>query len=268
MEDMMLKEIYNKLQEGESVAMVTLTETIGSTSGKQGFTMAVFEDGSIKGTVGGGSFEYRIIQKASKNLQLGKDETFEEKISENTNGLELGGSAKGFIKIFKPRPSLIICGGGHVGFSLYNIANTIGFNVTVIDDRKEFANKDRFKNAYEVLCGDFYEKVSSIKITKNTYMVIASSGFNGDYETLKAVINKDVPYIGVVGSRKKWTTLKEKLLKDNITKEDTLEKVYAPIGLNLSSPSAEEVAFSALAEILLIKNRGTLEHIKDIRGGE
>ena len=131
-----------------------------------------------------------------------------------------------------------------------------------IDDREEFANEQRFENVEEVYSGDIPNIIKNISINDNTYIVIATRGYEGDLISLRSVIDRNPMYIGMIGSMKKWIKVKETLINENINIEK-LESVYAPVGINISSNSVDEIAFGIMAEILLVKNNGSLTHRKN-----
>jgi len=263
MDEIILKEVYNQVKNGYKVAFATITKTIGSTPGKMGATIAVFQDGNVLGTVGGGMIEHKVINKCIECLKTEEDYNFEYTLNDNGNlGMQCGGTAFGYIKIFKPKPKLIIIGAGHIGLALFKIAKNLDFYTVVIDDREEFANTNRFENVDEIYSGDIESIIKNIDINDNTYIVIATRGYEGDLTSLRSVINKNPKYIGMIGSRKKWIKVKETLINENIEKEK-LENVYAPVGINISSNSVDEIAFGIMAEILLVKNKGSLKHRRE-----
>ena len=263
MDEIILKEIYNQVKNGYKVALATITKTIGSTPGKMGATMAVFQNGNTIGSVGGGMIEHKVLNKCVECLKSGEDYNFEYSLNDNGNlGMQCGGTAFGYIKVFKPKPKLIIIGGGHIGLALFKIAKNLDFYTIVIDDRDEFANEQRFENVDEVYSGDIPNIIKDISINDNTYIVIATRGYEGDLISLRSVIERNPMYIGMIGSMKKWIKVKETLINENINIEK-LESVYAPVGINISSNSVDEIAFGIMAEILLVKNNGSLTHRKN-----
>lgn len=261
-----LKKIYEELELGNSVCFVTLTEVKGSSPGKQGATMAFFKDETIMGTIGGGMVEHVVIKKCKECLEVGNDLNFEYSLNEESleTTMKCGGYIKGYIKVFKPRPKLLIIGGGHIGNAIYNVSKSLDFYSIVVDDREEFANAKRFKGVDEVYSGNIKEILKDISLNDNTYVVIATRGYEKDIEALRSIINSEVAYIGMIGSKKKWLNLKEELMSEGIG-IDVLNRVYAPVGLNISSNSVEEIAFGIMAEILVVKNNGELSHRKDTK---
>lgn len=158
-----------------------------------------------------------------------------------------------FIEYLASKPNLLICGGGHIALPLCNIGKLLDFKVTVIDDRKEFANNDRFNIADEVICGDFEEILKGKDFTKNTYVVIVTRGHKDDRRCLEAVINKDYAYVGMIGSRAKVATVVKAMLEEGYSQE-LIDKVHTPIGLNIGGQTPAEIAVSIVAEIIKEKN--------------
>lgn len=265
MEEEILIQIYESLRKGKKVALATITQAVGSTPGKTGSIMAIWEDCRILGSVGGGKIESVVIARALECMKKNEDTYFDYKLNEQGElGMQCGGDAKGFIKVFKPKPRLIIVGGGHTGKHLFKLAKTMGFYIAIFDDREEFANKERFEDADEIIAGDLASNLSNYNITEDTYIVLVSKGHKTDIDSLRAVIGRGAAYIGMMGSARKTILVVEKLSAEGIAKEE-LRKIYTPIGLNISGESPEEIAFGILAEIMLIKNKGSLNHRKDLK---
>lgn len=258
------RKIDDELKNGKVVAMATITEVKGSSPGKKGAILCMFEDNSIVGTVGGGILEHEVINRCKECINTREDSVFEHSLTSNSEDtpMQCGGSVKGFIKVFKPKPKLLIVGGGHVGYHIYQISRSLDFYTIIVDDREEFANKTRFNDAEEVYSGVISEILKDIKIDKNTYIVIATRGYEKDLEALKSVIDKEASYIGMIGSSRKWNTIKDELITQGIGK-NKLDSIYAPVGINISSNEVNEIAFGILAELLMVKNKGSLTHRRE-----
>lgn len=264
MYEKMLSKISEELNKGNEVAFATLIEVKGSSPGKQGATLCYFKDGNIDGTVGGGILEHEVINRCKECIEKKQDSVFEHSLDESSKDtkMQCGGYVKGYIKVFKPRPRLLIIGGGHIGKSIYDVSRSLDFYTIVVDDRYEYANRERFKEADEVYDGNIGDILQNIKIDENTYIVIATRGYDKDLEALRVIINKNPSYIGMIGSLKKWKTLKSTLIGENIS-EKLLDRVYAPVGINISSNEVSEIAFGIIAELLMVKNNGDLSHRRD-----
>jgi len=259
----MQKEIFRHLWEmvekDEPVALVTLLEVKGSAPGKTGFKMIVDRKGNTLGTVGGGLIEATLTKEAVDAIKknTSKVETYKLK-PEIAGGLGMlcGGEVTAFIDVILPQESLVIVGGGHIALPLCNMAKILGFKVTVIDDREEFCNKERFKNADECLVGDIGEVLSALNVTQNTYIVIVTRGHAYDEVALEKTLLSDAAYIGMIGSRNKVKKIFHNLL-DKGFRQEALQKVHAPIGLDIGAITPEEISVSILAEIILNKNKKT-----------
>lgn len=251
MEDKILSEIYKKISQGKKAALVMVTEAVGSTPRKSGAMMGVFED-EIIGTIGGGNIEYKVIQNAREFMKTGESREFSYNLTTDDElRMNCGGSMKGFIKIFIPSPKLLICGAGHIGQKLFNIGKNLEFDIKIIDDREELK-----KDVPELTLGSFDEILKNEEITDNTYIVIATRGHVLDEKVLELVKNRGAKYIGIIGSKRKITNLKENLEKNSKIRDN----IYAHIGLRISNGTPEEIAIEILAEILQVKNNGELVH--------
>jgi xanthine dehydrogenase accessory factor len=268
MDEKILKQVYESVEKGENVALVTIIEAFGSAPRKSGSMMAVWQDGRIEGSVGGGKIEHEVINEAIQCIKRLKDSQFQHTLNEKGDlGMQCGGTVKGFIKVFTSSPKLLIVGGGHIGENLYKLGKILGFYTVIIDDREEFANENRFQEADEIFQGDIGDILSKYNIDDNTYIVIVTKGHKQDLNALRSSILRNAAYVGMIGSKNKNIHIMKSLLEEGVAKEE-LQKVFAPIGLNISSGTPEEIAFGILSEILLIKNKGSLNHMKDIKNVE
>jgi xanthine dehydrogenase accessory factor len=173
-----------------------------------------------------------------------------------------GGVSEGFVRIVKPNEKLVIFGAGHVSQKIASIASSLSFDVYIVDDREEYKNIETFKDVKKFLCCTPSEALNEINLNNRSYVILVTRGHVTDYEALKEVINRDVAYIGMMGSKKKVKEIKEKLNNENIDKEK-IKKLYAPIGLDICNGTPEEIAISIISEILVIKNKGTLKHLSE-----
>lgn len=267
MEGKILKAVSSAVEKGIETAVVTVLEVKGSSPGKEGSMMAVFSDGSILGTVGGGALEYEFIQEALKAIKENK--SYEKSFELTEKGslhMKCGGFVRAYIKVFAKREKLLIMGGGHLGAELYTLGKFLNKYVVIFDDREEFANKERFPEADEIIFGKMEETVKNYSVDENSYIIIVTRGHENDKECLKAILDKKVSpkYIGMVGSRGKVLSTYKELLDEGYSKEE-LKKIYSPIGLDISSSEPKEIALGIMAEITAVKNQKTGEHMRDVR---
>ena len=267
MEGKILKAVSSAVEKGIETAVVTVLEVKGSSPGKEGAMMAVFSDGSILGTVGGGALEYEFIKEALKAIKENKScEKSFELTEKGSLHMKCGGFVRAYIKVFAKREKLLIMGGGHLGAELYTLGKFLNKYVVIFDDREEFANKERFPEADEIILGKMKETVKNYSIDENSYIIIVTRGHENDKECLKAILDKKVSpkYIGMVGSKGKVLSTYKELLNEGYSKEE-LKKIYSPIGLDISNSEPKEIALGIMAEITAVKNQKTGEHMRDIR---
>jgi xanthine dehydrogenase accessory factor len=150
-------------------------------------------------------------------------------------------------------PTVFIFGAGHVSQQLAPLAKRVSFRVVVIDDREMFANRERFPDADEVVVSEFEKSFDHLTIDHSSYLIIVTRGHLYDGTVLEQAVKTDARYIGMIGSKKKIRTLYQNLMEKGISKK-ILDRVYAPIGLDINSETPEEIAVSIVAQ--LIKVRG------------
>lgn len=267
MEGKILKAVSSAVEKGIETAVVTVLEVKGSSPGKEGSMMAVFSDGSILGTVGGGALEYEFIQEALKAIKENKScEKSFELTEKGSLHMKCGGFVRAYIKVFAKREKLLIMGGGHLGAELYTLGKFLNKYVVIFDDREEFANRKRFPEADEIIFGKMEETVKNYSVDENSYIIIVTRGHENDKECLKVILDKKVSpkYIGMVGSRGKVLATYKELLDEGYSK-DELKKIYSPIGFDISSSEPKEIALGIMAEITAVKNQKTGEHMRDVR---
>ena len=253
------------LRTNTPAALVTVVATTGSAPGKPGALMVVQSDGSTIGTVGGGSLEHRITRQAIQCIGLGKNKEVSYDLQSNAElGMSCGGGVRAFIKVFKAAPQLILIGAGHIGLELYKIGRLQGFQIVVFDERPELATKERFPDATLIVVDDLATRLKTYEFHPDCYVTIATSSHETDGLVLEAVIDSDASYIGMIGSKSKIRKIFEYLLSQGIQRE-RVEKVFAPMGLNIASIRPGEIAISIIGEILLVKNNGSPEHMRSVK---
>lgn len=258
-----LKSILERLESDEEAALVMLTDSSGSTPGAEGAIMAVFKDGKTQGTVGGGKIEFDLIKRSMEALITGSDFTFNYLLSEKGElKMSCGGTAEGFVKIMKPNEKLVIFGAGHTSQKIAAIAKSLKFDIYVVDDRDEYKDMEAFKGVKRFFACSPGDALEEINLNSRTYVIIVTRGHEHDYEALREVIDKNTAYIGMMGSRKKVKEIKDKLKTEGIS-QDKINRLYAPVGLDISDSTPEEIAISIISEILAVKNKGTLKHLKN-----
>jgi xanthine dehydrogenase accessory factor len=154
-----------------------------------------------------------------------------------------------FVEKIALSPRVFLFGAGHVSIFVARLAKMVGFDVTVIDDRPDFANKERFPDADDFLVTDFKNAFDHLKISHNSYILIITRGHLHDKIVLQKALGTIAGYIGMIGSDKKRNTIYKALMDEGFSK-DTLEKVYSPIGLDINAETPEEIAVSIVGELI------------------
>ena len=149
-------------------------------------------------------------------------------------------------------PTVYIFGGGHISEQVAPLAKKVHFKVVVIDDREMFANRERFPMVDEVIVSEFEKCFDQLNIDDSSYIVIVTRGHLYDGFVLEQAVKSDARYIGMIGSKKKIQTLYQNLIKKGITKE-ILDRVHAPIGIDINSETPEEIAVSIVAELINVR---------------
>ena len=171
--------------------------------------------------------------------------------------------------IFEPimgSPGLIIFGGGHVSKFVSQTASMAGFRVTIIDDREKYANPQRFPEAVQTIVCDFSKAFSMLTIKNSTYIIIVTRGHSFDEIILEQAVKTQAKYIGMIGSKRKVLTTYDHLRQRGVT-DEMLNRVHAPIGLDIGAMTAEEIAVSIIAEMIRVRRgkKKSLKHMSEIQ---
>jgi xanthine dehydrogenase accessory factor len=234
---------------GRISAIATIVECRGSSPQKQGAKMLVRDDGTSIGTLGGGCLEADVVQTCIMAMKDEEPRTLPFSLTEKEGGLVCGGAVLVYIEPVLIEPHLVILGAGHVGKALTKLARFAGFRVTVMDDRREFANPEQVPDAHELIVGDFSKACDTVTVGPGTYIVVATRGHNHDLDAVHSALRTNAGYIGLLGSRRKKALLKKTLEERGFTQED-ISRVIIPVGLEIGSTTPEEIGISIMAQIV------------------
>ncbi len=244
---------------GQKFAFATVIEsTVKGTPRKAGAKMVVIEDGTSFGSIGGGRNEKDAQQQCLDAIKTKKTKLITYDYFGQKGQSVCGGQIKVFVEPFIQQNKLILCGAGHIGLPFSMMCKILDFHVTVIDNRKEFANKKRLIHVDKILTGNYADKLKQCKIDSNTYIMIVTQGNEYDYECLEAVIGSDAAYIGVISSKPKRIKFFNRL-KESGVKEAFLKKINIPAGIDIGAQTPAEIAISIAAEIIRISNENRLQ---------
>jgi xanthine dehydrogenase accessory factor len=218
--------------------------------------MLVFADGRTIDTIGGGCYESDAIGRAREAIASGTPILARYDLNDDfvqESGLICGGQMDVYIDPIRPAPPLFVIGAGHVGFHLARAAAEAGFRVHVVDDREKFANRDRFPTADSVIVEDIASWLHRIDLPASAYVVVVTRGHTHDFDALRALAARDLRYLGLIGSRAKVARVFDALQAEGLPIE-CLERVHAPIGLDIGAITPAEIAVSILAELIAVRH--------------
>ena len=262
-----MNSIYQAISDIEknngSAALCTVVKSEGSTPRHVGSKMLVYPDGKFIGTVGGGDLEHRVLDEAWMAISDGEPRLLHYNMADPSRGDPgvCGGQVEVFVEPILPTPTVVVIGAGHVGKAVVHLAKWLGFRVAVSDDREEFCNPETVPGA------DSYHPVpmeklgEQISINKRTFLILTTRGSNVDAAGLPALLDSPAAYIGVIGSKRRWATT-VKALKDKGISEELMSRVHSPMGIELEAETPEEIAVSIMAEVLMIRDKGTGKPMK------
>ncbi len=253
------EEIVAAKKSNTPVVLATVIESLGSAPREEGARMLIKSDGSIVGTIGGGAIEKKIIDEAMTLMgtQASKFVRYELK----DIGMICGGGMSVFMESIIQQPKLYIFGAGHIGSVLSKIGKMLDFEVTVIDNRPDFANKERLPWPDKVIAEDYMQAIEKLAFPKNTYTVILTHRHAHDYEVLEQIIEKPYKYIGMIGSRTKVAKSLQQLREKGIV-EDIIKSIHSPVGVRIGANTPAEIAVSIAAEIIAVRNNANAKFDK------
>lgn len=253
--------IYQALTELERAnqagALCMVVRSQGSTPRHTSTKMLVYPDGHILGTVGGGELERRVIEEAKQAIQDGHPRFLTYNMVDPQRGDPgvCGGQVEVYVEPINPKPMIVVLGAGHVGKAVAALAHWLGLRVAVWDDRPELCNNENIPDADQYIVCPIQELPDYLKLNNQCYLVLTTRGADLDIHGLPVLLEQPVAFIGVIGSRRRWATTRKNLLEKGV-KEELLQRVTSPIGLELNAETPEEIAVSILAEIIMLRNGG------------
>jgi xanthine dehydrogenase accessory factor len=252
-------DVYDELTRlrrlGQKCALATIVQVRGSIPSYESAKLLVREDGSLVGTIGGGCVEAEVWNAAREVMDTGKPRHMTFNLGQDAaydNGLICGGQLDVFVEPVLPSPRAFIFGAGHISKSLSQVLTMAGFLTTVIDDRESFANRERFPDADEVFSGEYETLFPSLTIHDSSYIVIVTRGHRDDMRVLRWAVSTPACYVSMIGSRRKVINVVKELEKEGISREQ-MERIYAPMGLEIGAISPEEISISVAAEMIAVR---------------
>ena len=215
----------------------------GSQDVAPGRKAIVFSDGSLEGSLGSASLDKKLSESAPAIFNKNK-----------SHSITLEDNVRVFLNILISETKLLVCGAGHIAMPLAQFSRRVGFQVTVLDNRPDFAHPSRFPNC-NVLATDFTETLREMPLGPSTYVVVITRGHEYDADCLFEILKKETGYVGLIGSSRRVRFVLEILGKEGISQK-SLEKVFTPIGIPIGAESPEEIALSIVSELVCVRRKG------------
>lgn len=259
----LFEEIASLESKGQAAALCTVVRAEGSTPRRAGSKMLVYPDGRTSGTIGGGDMESRVVVEAQAALMDGKTRILAYKFDDPQRGDPgvCGGQIEVFVEPLLAPMTVVVVGLGHVGKAVVELAHWLGWRVTAADDRPEFCTPEYVPDADEYLSGALGDLSEKLRIHEQTYVVLTTRSVDLDVEILPFLLDTSAPYIGVIGSRRRWETTRKQLIQQGVP-TDKVERVLSPIGMDIGAETPAEIALSVTAEIILTRRGGAVGKMK------
>jgi xanthine dehydrogenase accessory factor len=253
----LIEELVTAQKHGAPVVLATVIRARGSVPRHAGAKMLVYEDGHFSGTIGGGEMEARVLAAAREALASGETQLVPYSLVDPQRGDPgvCGGEVEIYVEPYLPPATVYVIGAGHVGRAVAQLAHWIGYRVVVSDDREELASPDHVPDADVYLPGAIPAALEQQPLTRSSFVVLVTRNVLIDREILPAILGSPAPYVGVIGSRRRWEHTKELLREDGVD-EALFARVHAPIGLELGAETPEEIAVSIMAQIIMERRGG------------
>lgn len=244
-----LHELTRAIDDRVPVAMATVVETSRSVPRRPGSKMLVYADGRTSGSIGGGEMESRVVAECLDALSDRRPRRLDYSLLDPQTGDPgvCGGDVELYLEPFMPRTTIYVVGVGHVGKAVVELASWLGYRVVAWDDRPELTTG--VDAADEVATGDFAAALEQHPIDEHTRVIMVTRNVGLDVELLPLLLKTDAPYIGLMGSTRRWQTTRMKLAELGVA-DDSLDRVHTPIGVEIAAETPAEIAVSILAEVI------------------
>lgn len=246
------------LQTGGGGALATVVQTRGSVPQQPGARLLWRQEGPPLGTVGGGAIEALVLEQLEEVFRLGTPRLLRTDLTRDL-GMCCGGRMEIFLEPLQAQPRLLLFGAGHIAVPTARLASSIGFEVHAVDDREELLTAARFPTA-ERHSLDAAAFIKRDGLSPHDWLLIVTHDHRLDEELLELAAQRPHAYIGLVGSRRKVIRIVERVRARQ--PQVALDRVYAPVGLDLGAVSPEEIAVSIVAEWIALRRDKMAPHLR------
>jgi len=244
------EELVKIAEQGEAAVLVTIVEVQGDGQIQPGAKCLIRDGKAQVETIGDANVVAALVRESDSHARAEKSQLVSLAIPDSATKLEV------FFEVMPAPPRLIVVGAGHIAVPLVKMAKVLDFHVTVIDDRLLYANRERFPDADEVLTGDMAQMLKEMNLTPSCYIVLITRGHAYDEPCLRNIIHSKAKYIGMIGSRRRIKACFQRFRDEEKVTEEAIERIYAPIGLDIATETPAEIAVSILGEVIKIRRGG------------
>lgn len=244
------EELVEITEQGLAAVLATVIEATGDANIEPGAKCLIREGQARAETIGNAKVVDAIVRESDTHMRAEKSQL----VSLNVPGVDA--KLEVFFEVMPAPARLIVVGAGHIAVPLVKIAKVLDFHVTVIDDRMLYANRERFPDADDVVVGDMAEMLKEMTITPSCYIVLITRGHAYDEPCLRQIIHSQAKYIGMIGSRRRIKACFQRFRDEEKIAEEVIDRVYAPIGLDIATETPAEIALSILGEVIKVRRGG------------
>ena len=246
----LLKEVVNTRQAVILTTMFSLNRNVI----QKGTCLLLKADGTVLNTLNDDSLA-SLVMGDMRTVLATDNSSIKTYVNEN---IEL----TAFVNIIKPQIALILIGAGNDAIPIVKMGELLGWKVTVADGRPDYANKKRFSSGCQVVVTKPEKIFSCLDLDSQTIFVLMTHNYNYDLAMLRQLLQLDVRYIGILGSRGKISRMVEELINEGIDVEKKLSKIYSPVGIDIGAESPEEIALSIVSEIQSVLSGHPVKHLR------
>ncbi len=239
--------INSSIELGKTVVLVTVISADPGASISVGKKLAVDLEGKSAGSLGDEDFDSEVVKMCLETMKKGE--------STSQSGTHQKSRVEMFLDLIEAPPKMIIFGAGHIALPLSQIGKTIGFRIVVVDDREDFASRDRFPEADDVKVLNFDKSADRLNIDSTTYLVLITRGHKHDEIILRSKACEKAAYIGMIGSKRRAAAVLASLKRDGYSQK-FIDRIHTPIGVRIGSQTPEEIALSIAAEVVKVRREG------------
>ena len=251
-------------RENRNYCLATIVKTTGNTPRGEGSKLLVFDTGETFGSVGGGAVEKNVTDDCLALLRTGGTQlkTYSH-FEESDPAMASANQVTVFMECSAHVPHLYLCGGGHVAQAILKIAKTVGYHVSLLDTRDLSAFGDAVAEADEIVRLESFSDMKNLTFSPGAAVVVCTFSHKGDEESVLAVADKQLGYLGILGGKPKITGIFRSLREKGFT-TDQIRAIHAPVGLDTGGERPAEIAVSVMAEIMTVLNGKTGRPMKEL----